>query len=103
MKKQIVVTEGRLMEEQKSRIRETAAETKDQVLFFESPKEAAQGGGLQTAQILYGGGLATFLKDAPRVEWVCSSWSGVDAFFEPGVLPEGVVLTNAAGAYGDHC
>ena len=40
------------------------------------------------------------LKTFPRLKWVQSWNAGVDPYLVPGVLPEGVVLTCAAGAYG---
>lgn len=40
------------------------------------------------------------LKTFPRLKWVQSWNAGVDPYLVPGVLPEGVILTCAAGAYG---
>ena len=40
------------------------------------------------------------LKTFPNLKWVQSWNAGVDPYMVPGVLPEGVVLTCAAGAYG---
>lgn len=40
------------------------------------------------------------LTTFPRLKWVQSWNAGVDPYLVPGVLPEGVVLTCAAGAYG---
>ena len=40
------------------------------------------------------------LKTFPNLKWVQSWNAGVDPYLVPGVLPEGVVLTCAAGAYG---
>ena len=40
------------------------------------------------------------LKRFPRLKWVQSWNAGVDPYLVPGVLPQGVVLTCAAGAYG---
>ena len=40
------------------------------------------------------------LKTFPRLKWVQSWNAGVDPYLAPGVLPDGVVLTCAAGAYG---
>ena len=36
----------------------------------------------------------------PHLEWLQTWSAGVDAYLRPGVLPEGVRLTNASGAYG---
>ena len=40
------------------------------------------------------------LKTFPHLKWVQSWNAGVDPYLVPGILPEGVVLTCAAGAYG---
>ena len=40
------------------------------------------------------------LKTFPHLKWVQSWNAGVDPYRVPGVLPDGVVLTCAAGAYG---
>lgn len=37
---------------------------------------------------------------AAQLEWLQLSISGADAFLKPGVLPEGVRLTSATGAFG---
>ena len=40
------------------------------------------------------------LKTFPKLKWIQSWNAGVDPYLAPGVLPAGVVLTCAAGAYG---
>lgn len=35
-----------------------------------------------------------------RLEWLQTFSAGVDAYVRPGVLPHGVMITNATGAYG---
>lgn len=40
------------------------------------------------------------LKEAPNLRWMQTSSAGVEGYVKPGVLPQGVVLTNATGAYG---
>ena len=37
---------------------------------------------------------------APELKWFASFYAGVDPLLAPGVLPEGVLLTNGSGAYG---
>lgn len=37
---------------------------------------------------------------APGLKWIASPNAGAEPYCSPGVLPEGVVLTNSAGAYG---
>ena len=43
---------------------------------------------------------ADLLHAADALEWIHLSWSGVDAFIKPGVLPESVTVCNARGAHG---
>lgn len=40
------------------------------------------------------------LGKAPHLQWMQTSSAGVEFYLRPGVLPEGVALTNATGAYG---
>ena len=54
----------------------------------------------ERATILMGFVPPADLKTFPRLKWVQSWNAGVDPYLVPGVLPEGVVLTCAAGAYG---
>ena len=37
---------------------------------------------------------------APRLKWLQLNNAGTEGYCEPGLLPEGAVLTNATGAYG---
>lgn len=54
----------------------------------------------ERATILMGFVPPADLKTFPRLKWVQSWNAGVDPYLAPGVLPEGVLLTCAAGAYG---
>ena len=40
------------------------------------------------------------LKDIPSLKWLQARSSGVDIYLADGVLPDGVILTSATGAYG---
>lgn len=42
----------------------------------------------------------SMLKDAEKLEWLQLVSAGADRYVQPGVLPRGVLLTNATGAYG---
>lgn len=55
---------------------------------------------LANAQIIIGNVSAEQLAKAPKLEWFQLNSAGSDAFCKPGVLKEGVLLTNATGAYG---
>ena len=37
---------------------------------------------------------------AGKLQWIQLNNAGTEGYCEPGVLPEGAVLTNATGAYG---
>ncbi len=43
---------------------------------------------------------ATLPAAAPGLKWIASPNAGAEPYCQPGVLPEGAVLTNSAGAYG---
>ncbi len=52
------------------------------------------------AQVILGNVELDFLSRASRLEWLQTNSAGVEAYLKPGVLKEGVLLTNASGAYG---
>ncbi len=52
------------------------------------------------ANILVGMPPRSLLKDAPKLEWLQLLSAGAELYLQPGVLPDGVILTNATGAYG---
>lgn len=52
------------------------------------------------ADVLIGAPPHSLLKYAARLEWLQLLSAGAEQYVIPGVLPEGVVLTNATGAYG---
>ena len=42
----------------------------------------------------------SMVPEMPHLKWFSSYYAGVDPLVVPGVLPEGVLLTNGSGAYG---
>ena len=69
------------------------------VFTYTSPKAVTEEE-LANAQIIIGNVSAEQLAKAPKLEWFQLNSAGSDAFCKPGVLKEGVLLTNATGAYG---
>ncbi len=68
-----------------------------EIRWFETEEEA-----LETAaecEVLYGMA-PKCLAAAKRLRWFCIPFAGVDRFTAPGLVPEGVLVTNSAGAYG---
>ncbi len=55
---------------------------------------------VREANIIIGNVPREFLKDSPNLRWIQLNNAGTEGFCEPGVLPEGTLLTNATGAYG---
>ncbi len=53
---------------------------------------------LPETEILFGGALP--LGRADRLKWLALPSAGVEPYHVPGALPDGVTLTNSAGAYG---
>lgn len=51
------------------------------------------------AEILYGNEIAPVLA-AKDPKWFCTYFAGANAYTKEGVMPEGCILTNSAGAYG---
>lgn len=52
------------------------------------------------AEIILGNVPAEFLKESKNLKWIQLNSAGANAYIEKGVLKEGVILTNATGAYG---
>lgn len=52
------------------------------------------------AEIILGNVPIPMLQGAERLKWLQLNYAGSDNYAAPGVLPEGVILTNASGAYG---
>lgn len=59
-----------------------------------TPDQAAQ------AEIILGNLPIPLLQYAKRLKWLQLNYAGSDNYAAPGVLPEGVILTNASGCYG---
>ena len=67
------------------------------VTWFESEEEAAAAA--EECEVFFGYAPGC-LKNARRLRWLCVPFAGIDHFTAPGVVPEGVIVTNSAGAYG---
>ena len=52
------------------------------------------------AEIILGNLPIPLLQYAKRLKWLQLNYAGSDNYAAPGVLPEGVILTNASGSYG---
>ncbi len=55
---------------------------------------------VQAADIIIGNVNISMLKGAENLQWIQLNSAGSDSYSRPGVLREGVMLTNATGAYG---
>lgn len=55
---------------------------------------------VQQANAIIGNPPLDMVKDSPNLEWVQLNSAGAGEYTAEGALPEGVVLTNASGAYG---
>lgn len=82
--------------EQKLRLEKQAP---DSNFIYCSPKEVNKEM-VQRANIILGNPPAHMVKDSPNLELVQLNSAGAGVFVKEGVLPNGVVLTNATGAYG---
>ena len=86
-----------LAEEHRKHIRETAEASGFACAFCENEDEARAI--LPDTEVYFGPGFP--LKGlAQRLRWIALPSAGAEPFIQPGALPEGVQLTNAAGAYG---
>ena len=55
---------------------------------------------ISDVEVLLGNVRPPLLKAAKKLRWMQLQSAGAEAYIAEGVLPEGAVLTNAAGAYG---
>jgi phosphoglycerate dehydrogenase-like enzyme len=55
---------------------------------------------VRNANIIIGSPPAEHIKESKNLEWLQLQRAGVTEFVKKGVLPDGVILTNASGAYG---
>ena len=50
--------------------------------------------------IIFGNPPADQVSDCENLAWLQTLSAGVDAYLQPGVMPDGALLTSASGAYG---
>lgn len=82
-------------------IRSTAARFGCNAAFYRTHDEALPN--LENTHILFAPSDARspeLVKAAPNLKWFASFYAGVDPLLAPGVLKEGILLTNGSGAYG---
>ena len=81
----------------KEKIDLRAAELGFETAWFSSDAEAVRDA--EKAEILFGMAPEA-LKAGRGIRWLCLPFAGIDRFTAPGAVPEGVAVTNSAGAYG---
>ena len=54
---------------------------------------------VQDANVILGNPNPEMLKDSINLKWLQTESAGVNQYTGEGILPEGVLLTNATGAY----
>ena len=67
--------------------------------IFSSAKEINKAT-LEDAHIIIGNPPVHMVKECKKLKWLQLNSAGADMFIKEGILPEGVKLTNATGAYG---
>ena len=55
---------------------------------------------IRPVHYLIGGCEKQVLREAENLQWIQIMFAGLDYFIDPAVVPEQVLITNAAGAYG---
>lgn len=64
--------------------------------FAENPtREEVQG-----ADVIFGNPDPELIRGTRLLQWIQLNSAGADQYLEPGLLPDGALLTNATGAYG---
>ncbi len=55
---------------------------------------------VRRADVIMGNVPVEMIRQNHHLEWFQSNFAGPDVYLEPGVLPDGCVVSNATGAYG---
>lgn len=53
---------------------------------------------LAAATVIFGWPRPRQMQDAVSLKWLQTMWAGADEYLEPGILPEGIVLTTSSGS-----
>lgn len=80
-----------------------AAVGDNEIFFYNDRREfvsSIDSGLLKDADVILGQPKPSALKEAKHLKWLQTRSSGVDIYLTDGVLPDGVMLTSATGAYG---
>lgn len=85
-----------LSDEDCRRLRQAAPSAR---FTFTNGQEAAAEA-IERAHAILGNLPPELLSKAKRLEWLQLNSAGADPYLVPGVLPAGVTLTSATGAYG---
>lgn len=91
--KKILVTIP-MEEEHKKQIREIAADA--EIIYSDKPEKAL----IEEAEIILGNVPVESIRGSKNLKWIQLNSAGANNYTEAGVLSEGVLLTNASGAYG---
>ncbi len=85
-------------DKQAESLRQAAAACGDEITFLQGAKPTDEQ--LKDADAWIGNIPAGRVKTAEKLQWLQLNSAGADAYAKEGILPEGVVLTCATGAYG---
>lgn len=80
--------------------RQTLAAIAPEAEVIYTAAEAVTPDQVSRAEIILGNLPIPLLQYAKRLKWLQLNYAGSDNYAAPGVLPEGVILTNASGCYG---
>ena len=80
--------------------RQTLSDIAPEAEVIYTAAEAVTPDQVSQAEIILGNLPIPLLQYAKRLKWLQLNYAGSDNYAAPGVLPEGVILTNASGCYG---
>ena len=87
-------------EEDKEYLRSRAKGAAIPCRFVFSSLEEVTDEEIAASQIIIGRFPVSKIRTATSLEWLQLPMAGTDAYVVPGVLPDNIILTNGAGAYG---
>lgn len=98
MERKLVIVMPEMTSEQRSWIKEIAAEQGFQTEIYDSEEDAIPAA--RNAEIIFAFA-PELAREAYDLKWYCASSAGVDRFMDPALYAsENVILTNSSGAYG---
>jgi phosphoglycerate dehydrogenase-like enzyme len=85
-------------DEQEKKLKHAAQKFNAEIIFEDRHQVTEEQ--VLSADVILGNAPPQFVAKSKKLKWLQTNSAGTDQYLVPGVLPEGVLLTNATGSYG---